>query len=120
VNVKRRRCLSALTPHAFAAQVSLGLLTAFHVALLVLWARGTFAHHLFSLKRIGFVTQFLAITTQLFSVLILALLCFVVQAIASDRIVRRRTFILDPNALTMLTQYALLQSKLWQVSIRIP
>jgi hypothetical protein len=86
-----------LMPYAAAAQVSLGLLIAFHVTLLVLWVHGTFDRHRFSLQNIGFVTQLIAITTQIFSVLILALLCFGVQAIASDQIVRRRTLTLGPN-----------------------
>lgn len=92
------RLFSTLKLFVIAARVFLGLLAAFHVALLVAWARGTLDHHLFGLTRIGFATQFIAITTQVFSVLTLAPLCFVVQAIASDQIVRRRTFIPAPKA----------------------
>ena len=89
---------STLTPHAITAQVSLGLLTAFHATLLVLWAHGTVDHRLFSLQKIGFATQLIAVTTQVFSVLTLALLCFTIQFISSDQIVRRGTSILVPKA----------------------
>ena len=80
---------STLTPHAIAAQVSLGFLTTFHATLLVLWARGTLDNCLFSLQRIGFAAQLIALTTQVFSVLTFALLCFAIQAISSDQTVRR-------------------------------
>jgi len=98
METRSRHFFSTLAPHAIAAQVSLGLLTAFHATLLVLWARGTLDHRLFSLQRIGFTTQFIAVTTQVFSVLTLALLCFTIQAISSDQIVRRGTSILVPKA----------------------
>jgi hypothetical protein len=112
MKTQSRHFFSTLTPHAIAAQVSLSLLTTFHATLLVLWARGTLDHHLFSLQRIGFATQLIAVTTQVFSVLTLALLCFVIQAISSDQIIRRGTFILVPNANKSRLQYFLLQSKL--------
>ena len=89
---------STLKPHAIAAQVSLGLLTVFHATLLILWARGTLDHRLFSLQRIGFATQSIAVTTQVFSVLSLALLCFAIQAISSDQIVRQGASTLVPRA----------------------
>ena len=94
MKTQSRHFFSTLTPHAIAAQVSLGLMTAFHATLLVLWARGTLDHHLFSLQRIGLAAQFIAVTTQVFSVLTLALLCFAIQAISSDQIVRQGMSIL--------------------------
>jgi len=103
MKTQSRHFFSSLTPHAIAAQVSLGLLTAFHATLLILWARGTLDHRLFSLQRIGFATQLIAVTTQVFSVLTLALLCFAIQAISSDQIVRRGKFILVPKANKVLT-----------------
>jgi len=103
MKTKSRHFFSSLTPHAIAAQVSLGLLTAFHATLLVLWARGTLDHRLFSFQRIGFATKLIAVTTQVFSVLALALLCFTIQAISSDQIVRRGKSILVPKANQVLT-----------------
>jgi len=103
-----RHFFSTLTPHAIAAQVSLGLLTAFHAALLVLWARGTLDHRLFNMQSIGFATQLIAVTTQVFSVLTLALLCFTIQAISSNQIVRRGTSILVPRANNFRLHYFVL------------
>jgi len=113
MKTQSRHFFSTLTPHAIAAQASLGLLTAFHATLLVLWACGTLDHHLFSLQKIGFATQLIAVTTQVFSVLTLALLCFAIQAISSDQIVRRGTsifFLQDnkvPNSVFRITEQTL-------------
>jgi len=112
MKTRSRHFFSTLMPHAIAAQVSLGLLTAFHATLVVLWARGTLDHHLFSLQGFGFATQLIAVTTQVFSVLTLALLCFAIQAISSDQIIRRGTSILFLKLLKSQIQYYVLQSKL--------
>ena len=69
----------------------LGLPVCIYSALLVLWHTNTLDGRLFSLSRLSLVSQIISAVSQAFSISSLALLTYFVQALAADRVIRRRT-----------------------------
>ena len=70
----------------------IGLQGLVYLALVALWRTRTLDHHLFSLSRIGSITRTTSVISQALIVSSLAALTFFAQALASDRIVRRRVY----------------------------
>lgn len=80
---------SLLAPYLLAACVYILFLFAFHIVLLQMFIHGALDRHPFSLKKLGFVGQIIALSTQAISVVLLAAVGFVIQAVSSDQVVRR-------------------------------
>lgn len=67
----------------------LGALVAICVVLVSLWACNALDHDLFDVSRVDSLTRVILVTSQLLSVSALAVLLFLVQALASDQSLRR-------------------------------
>lgn len=77
--------------HILASFAILGLQFCAYSALLVLWATNSLDRHLFSLSRVSLVSQVISVVSQATAISSLAGLTFFVQAVAADRVIRRRT-----------------------------
>lgn len=78
-----------LYPSAYI--ISFIILVVFYLVLVAFWASGILGHRLFDIKHISKVTQIIIVTSQACAIILLTGCISTVQAIVSDRIVRRRT-----------------------------
>lgn len=81
--------------YILASFAILGLQLCAYAALLVLWATNALDRHLFSLSRLSLVSQIISVTSQALAISSLAALTFLVQAVASDRVIRRGAYASD-------------------------
>lgn len=65
-------------------------LTALYAAIAVLWALKVLEKHLFSVSRVGVITQTIVVVVNVLSGTILPGISFLLQALATDHILRRR------------------------------
>jgi hypothetical protein len=72
-----------------ACVLSASLLLIAYTALAALWFTGALDSHLFSLDRINAVTQIVVGTSQAFVIVVTTILCFAMEALASDAVFRR-------------------------------
>jgi hypothetical protein len=76
--------------YILASFAILGLQVCAYSALLVLWTTNSLDRHLFSLSHLSIVSQVTSVVSQALAISSLACLTFVVQAVAADRVIRRR------------------------------
>ncbi|KAF9509067.1 hypothetical protein BS47DRAFT_182415 [Hydnum rufescens UP504] len=67
----------------------LSCLVLFNIAILLLQATHFFEKHLFDIRKISAVSQIASVTTQASTVIVLIILSYVMQLLASDTIIRR-------------------------------
>ena len=78
--------------YLLASQTIIGLQGLVYLGLVALWGTQTLDHHLFSLSRLGTISRAISVISQALIISSLAALTFFAQALASDRIVRRRVY----------------------------
>lgn len=76
--------------YILASFVTLGLQACAYLALLVLWGTKVLDKHLFSLSHLSLTSQVISVVSQALVISSLAALTFFVQAVAADRVIRRR------------------------------
>jgi len=76
--------------YILASFAILALQLGVYATLLILWHTNTLDRHLFSLDRLSLVSQLVSVVSQVLAISSLAALTFFVQAVASDRVIRRR------------------------------
>src|ERR1700733_10401549 len=76
--------------YILASLAILGLQVCAYSALLVLWRTNALGRLLFSSERLNILSQIVSVVSQTLAISSLAALTFFVQAVASDRIIRRR------------------------------
>lgn len=81
--------------YILASFAILGLQLCAYAALLVLWTTNALDRHPFSLSRLSLVSQIISVTSQALAISSLAALTFLVQAVASDRVIRRGAYASD-------------------------
>ena len=86
--------------------IIIGLQGLVYSAMIALWGARTLDHHLFSLSRLGAVSQVISVVSQALIIFSLAALTFFAQALASDQIVRRSAYF------KIKRQFSLAQSSL--------
>jgi hypothetical protein len=75
--------------HFVASVLSVSLLLATYATLMTLRATNALDSHLFDIGRIDAVTQVVVGTSQASIVILTAVLCFTMEALASDAVLRR-------------------------------
>lgn len=78
-----------MMPFVMVAAASLLSLVVFHLVLLVMWGHGSLDRRFFDVVNIATVAQIAGILTQVFSILVLTLLCWTVQKLAFDQSIRQ-------------------------------